>query len=77
MPLTKKGEKIMHAMKERYGEEKGEQVFYASKNKGTISGVEKNYPTGSHRRVRHSPEMDEIDNHMTHSVDGKIMKHGC
>lgn len=40
MPLSKKGSKIMGAMKEQYGAEKGERVFYASKNKGTISGVE-------------------------------------
>jgi hypothetical protein len=39
-PLTKKGEKILAAMKKVYGEEKGEQIFYASKNKGTISGVD-------------------------------------
>jgi hypothetical protein len=42
MPLSKKGKKILHQMKESYGSaEKGEQVFYASKNKGTIKGVEK------------------------------------
>lgn len=41
MPKTKKGTKILKKMKEEYGEEKGEQVFYASKNKGTIKGVEK------------------------------------
>lgn len=41
MPMTKKGEKIMAAMKEQYGAEKGERVFHASKNKGTIKGVEK------------------------------------
>lgn len=40
MPLTKKGSKIMHAMEKEYGKEKGEGVFYASKNKGTIKGVE-------------------------------------
>lgn len=39
-PLTEKGEKIMSNMKEQYGEKKGEQVFYASKNKGTIEGVD-------------------------------------
>lgn len=39
-PLTEKGEKILAAMKKAYGEEKGEQIFYASKNKGTISGVD-------------------------------------
>jgi len=47
MPLTKKGKKIMASMKEEYGEEKGEQVFYASQNKGTIKGVE-----GRRRRRR-------------------------
>lgn len=41
MPLTKKGKKIMGAMKKEYGGKKGESVFYASKNKGTIKGVEK------------------------------------
>jgi len=41
MPLTKKGSKIMSAMQDEYGSKKGEQVFYASKNKGTIGGVEK------------------------------------
>lgn len=41
MPLTKKGKKIMKAMKEEYGKTKGEGIFYASKNKGTIKGVEK------------------------------------
>jgi hypothetical protein len=39
-PLTKKGQKIMAAMREKYGKKKGESVFYASKNKGTISGVD-------------------------------------
>ena len=42
MPLTKKGKKIIKAMKAEYGDTKGEGVFYASRNKGTISGVEKN-----------------------------------
>jgi len=32
----------MRAMRKQYGEKEGEKVFYASKNKGTISGVEKN-----------------------------------
>ena len=41
MPLTAKGTKIMGAMKETYGAKKGESVFYASRNKGRISGVEK------------------------------------
>lgn len=41
MPLTKKGEKIKAAMLKKYGKKKGEQVFYASENKGAIKGVTK------------------------------------
>lgn len=40
MPLTARGRKIKRAMTKQYGEKKGESVFYASKNKGTISGVD-------------------------------------
>ena len=40
MPLTKKGKKISSAMKAEYGAKKGKQIFYASKNKGIISGVD-------------------------------------
>lgn len=39
--LTKKGKKILSSMKSEYGSKKGEQVFYASKNKGTIKGIER------------------------------------
>lgn len=41
MPLTKKGEKIKSEMQKEYGDKKGEQVFYASANKGKVKGVEK------------------------------------
>ena len=41
MPLTKKGKKIMKSMKKQYGKKRGEQVFYATKNKGKIKGVKK------------------------------------
>ena len=41
MPLTKKGKKIKRHMQKHYGKEKGEQVFYASQNKGTIKGTHK------------------------------------
>ena len=41
MPLTSKGSKILSNMEKEYGSDKGKSVFYASKNKGTISGVEK------------------------------------
>ena len=39
MPLTSKGQKIKTAMQKEYGADKGERVFYASENKGTIKGV--------------------------------------
>jgi len=42
MPLTKKGKKIKASMVESYGsKKKGEAVFYASENKGSIKGVTK------------------------------------
>jgi hypothetical protein len=40
MPLTKKGSKIKRAMQKQYGKKRGESVFYASRNKGTIKGVD-------------------------------------
>jgi len=39
MPLTAKGKKILAEFKKEYGSSKGEQVFYAAENKGTIKGV--------------------------------------
>lgn len=44
MPLTDKGKKIMSAMKSEYGKD-GEKVFYASRNKWVIKGVEKQIRT--------------------------------
>ena len=41
MPLTKKGVRIREAMRKYYGEDKGQDVFYASINKGKIKGAEK------------------------------------
>ena len=41
MPLTTKGQKIKSAMTKQYGEKKGEDIFYAAANKGTIKGVAK------------------------------------
>ena len=41
MPLTTKGKKIKAAMTKKYGEKKGEDIFYASAQKGTIEGVAK------------------------------------
>lgn len=39
MPLNQKGKEIKSAMEKEYGQEKGDRVFYASENKGTIKGV--------------------------------------
>ncbi len=41
MPLTKKGAKIKRAMDREYGDKTGDRVFYASRNKGTIKGVDR------------------------------------
>lgn len=43
MPLTEKGNEIKANMEKEYGEKKGEQVFYASRNKGTITGVDAHF----------------------------------
>ena len=54
MPLTEKGKKIKSSMQQQYGDKKGEQVFYASQNKGTIKGTHKK-PAGhgGMKRNRH------------------------
>jgi hypothetical protein len=42
MPLTTKGKKIKAAMKKTYGsEKKTDEVFYASRNAGKITGVDR------------------------------------
>jgi hypothetical protein len=53
MPLTEKGQKIKGAMENKYGPEKGEKVFYASKNKGNITGVDADFP----EKVRNFSDM--------------------
>jgi hypothetical protein len=40
MPLNEKGKSIMASMRKHYGAKKAKQVFYASRNKGTITGVD-------------------------------------
>jgi hypothetical protein len=49
MPLTEKGKKIKRAMEKEYGSERGERVFYASQNKGTIKGTHKPRKSGRGR----------------------------
>ena len=57
MPLSEKGEKIKKAMTQQYGSKKGEQVFYASANKGVIKGVEKRKKGGL---VKGFPKLTKI-----------------
>ena len=52
MPLNEKGKKIMKSMRKQYGKKLGEQVFYASKNKGTIKGVEKRKTRSKNAKTR-------------------------
>jgi hypothetical protein len=61
MPLTKKGRKILASMKKEYGSKKGKEVFYASQNKGTI--------TGAHRRRK---KKSSSHGHTTFGGYGKI-----
>jgi hypothetical protein len=68
-PLTAKGEKIKSAMQSQYGPEKGESVFYASKNKGTIEGVDQGNPQ---ERFAIAPDGDTIIDQQTgksYSID--------
>lgn len=52
MPLNKKGKKIMKSMKKQYGVKKAKQVFFASKNKGTIEGVDEIKSFRRHQKKR-------------------------
>ena len=40
MPLTAKGNEILSNLEKEYGAEKGKQVLYAGKNKGTFTGID-------------------------------------
>lgn len=53
MPLTPKGRKILRAMQQEYGPAKGKAVFYASINKGLITGAE----AAGGRGLRESPRV--------------------
>jgi hypothetical protein len=52
MPLNEKGKKIMRSMRKQYGKKRGETIFYASKNKGTIKGVEKRKTRSKNAKTR-------------------------
>lgn len=50
MPLTAKGHEILANMIKEYGEQKGSEVFYASRNAGTIAGVDSDFVESEHPR---------------------------
>ena len=52
MPLNEKGKKIMRSMRKQYGKKRGETIFYASKNEGTIKGVEKRKTRSKNAKTR-------------------------
>ena len=60
MPLSKKGKKIKKAMTEHYGSKKGESVFYASANKGTITGIEKRKHANKGGLIKGFPKLAKI-----------------
>lgn len=40
MPLTSKGRKVMSSLRDEYGEDKGEEVFYKMRSSGKLTGVD-------------------------------------
>ena len=42
----------MKSMQKQYGKKRGETVFYASKNKGTIKGLEKKKKRSKNAKTR-------------------------
>jgi hypothetical protein len=60
MPLTQKGQEILSNMREEYGPEKGESVFYASRNAGNITGVDEQVS------VFPSPSFPQYDPYQIH-----------
>ena len=47
-------------MTEQYGKDKGEQVFYASANKGVITGVEKRKYANKGGLIKGFPKLAKI-----------------
>ena len=58
MPLTAKGKQILASMKKQYGDEKGEEVFYASEKAGTI--------TSTHRKKLEKKVQKKLDKVFKH-----------
>jgi hypothetical protein len=60
MPLNKKGTRILHHMQKEYGSKKGKSVFYASRNKGTIAGVDPESLQGRLQSSRGRPKKRRV-----------------
>ncbi len=67
-PLTDKGEKIEHNMEKTYGPKKGESVFYASRNKGTIKGVD----ASEEENVEYAKLKDELKGLISRGHGGSL-----
>lgn len=63
MPLTPKGNKIMSNMKQQYGNKKAKKVFYASRNAGTISGVDPGSKVSSSKQDRPGRSIIDVECH--------------
>jgi len=68
MPLTAKGMEIKKALTGEYGEEKGEQVLYAGKNKGTFTGIDAEETAGE--QASEDARMSAIEGRLS-EVEGK------
>jgi hypothetical protein len=61
MPLTEKGSEILSNMEKTYGsEEKAKSVFYASRNAGTISGVDSARPDTNDALSKCAAALDSV-----------------
>jgi len=47
-------------MKKQYGKKKGEKIFYASANKGTITGIEKRKHANKGGLIKGFPKLAKI-----------------
>lgn len=72
-PLTSKGEEILGKMRETYGSEaKAKEVLYASKNAGTISGIDE---IARMTQISEGPGMDAVLS-WGGNVNGQTVKPG-
>jgi hypothetical protein len=63
------GKKVMRSMKERYGSEKGEDVFYATANKRGMAPKKKK--KSNHKKGKNSPKKGSRMGGMTVGMGGR------